>query len=279
MRIWAHTIVRNEERYIWYAVMSIIDYVDKVLIWDTGSEDSTLKIIEEIKKARPGKVSFKEVGKVNPEEFTKVRQKMLDESRCDWFVLIDGDEVWWEESIKKLTGTIQREGDTLETIVTPTYNIVGDIYHYQEKVAGGYEIDGRRGHFSLRAINRNIPGLYLKKPHGTQGFFDKNGILIQERPKKFRKFLNAPYMHFTHMVRSSTKKLDLRVPKRGIKLKYEIGIPFPRDFYYPEVFFRPRPNIVPAPWQKMSFLFWARALVETPLRKIKRRVIPAKSGY
>jgi glycosyltransferase involved in cell wall biosynthesis len=280
MKVWAHTLVKNEERYVWYAVMSVIDWVDKILIWDTGSTDKTVEIIKEIKKVYPDKVDFKEVGEVDPQKFTKVRQKMLDATTSDWLILIDGDEVWWEDSIKAMISTVRTEGDTLETIVNSPYNIVGDIYHYQEEAAGRYEIDGRRGHFSFRAINRKIPGLHLKKPHGIQGFFDRNGALIQERPKKFRKFLDAPFMHFTYMARSSSREKDLKVPKRDIKLKYELGIPFPRDFYYPEVFFRSRPAIVPSPWRKIRKDYFLRAFMETPIRRLKRRMVKSdKIGY
>ena len=48
-KIWAHTLVKNEERFIWFSVMSVIVNVDKVLIWDTGSTDDTVKIIQKIK--------------------------------------------------------------------------------------------------------------------------------------------------------------------------------------------------------------------------------------
>ncbi len=280
MKVWAHTLVKNEERYIWYAVMSVIDWVDKILIWDTGSTDKTVEIIKEIEKVYPDKVDFKEVGEVDPQKFTKVRQEMLDVTNSDWLILVDGDEVWWEDSIKAVISTVRTEGETLETIITVPYNIVGDIYHYQEEAAGRYEIDGRRGHFSFRAINKKIPGLHLKKPHGTQGFFDRSGTLIQERPKKFRKFLDAPFMHFTYMARSSSREKDLKVPKRDIKLKYELGIPFSLDFYYPEVFFRPRPVIVPSPWQKIKKDYFLRAFMETPIRRLRRRVVKSdKIGY
>ncbi len=280
MKVWAHTLVKNEERYIWYAVMSVIDWVDKILIWDTGSTDKTVEIIKEIEKTHPDKVDFKEVGEVDPQKFTKIRQEMLDETNSDWLILVDGDEVWWEDSIKAVISTVRTEGDILETIVTVSYNIVGDIYHYQEETAGRYEIDGRRGHLSIRALNRKIPGLHLEKPHGTQGFFDKNGILIQERPKKFRKFLDAPFMHFTYMARSSSREKDLKVPKRDIKLKYELGISFPLDFYYPEIFFRPRPAIVPSPWRKIRKDYFLRAFMETPIRRLKRRMVKSdKIGY
>lgn len=279
MKIWTHTLVRNEERYIWYAVMSVIDQVDKILIWDTGSDDATVKIIKEIKRLRPEKVSFKQVGKVNPDEFTKVRQKMLNETQSDWFILVDGDEVWWDDSIKKVVRMIQKEGDLLESIANRYYNIVGDIYHYQEEAAGRYEIDGQRGHLTIRAMNKNIPGLHIAKPHGQQGFFDRSGLLIQERPRKLRRFLDVSYLHFTHLPRSSSREKDLKVPKRDIKLKHELGISFPLDFYYPEVFFRPRPSIVSSPWEKMDYKFLLKAYTLTLPRKIKRRTIKGPSGY
>ena len=279
MKIWVHTLVKNEERYIWYAVMSVIDHVDKILIWDTGSEDKTIKIIKEVKKKYPEKVDFRQIGEVTSAGYTKTRQEMLDNTNSNWFLILDGDEVWWEDSIKTLVETIQKERNTLETIVTPSYVLVGDIYHYQEEAAGRDEIDGRRGHLTIRAMNRTIPGLYTTKPHGQHGYFDENGTLIQERPRKFRKFLNVYNMHFTHLPRSSTREMDAKVPKRDIKLKRELGISFPKDFYYPEVFFRPKPSIVASVWEKMDLGFTLKASLLTIPRKIKRRLIKGGSGY
>ena len=280
MKIWAHSLVKNEERYLWFAVRGIIDFVDKVLLWDTGSTDRTLEIIKELKKRYPLKIEFKEVGNVTPEGFTKVSQQMLDETDADWFIIVDGDEVWWDESIKRVVETIEKKGNELELIVNPVVNCVGDIYHYQEEAAGNYQIDGRRGHMNIRAVNCKIPGLHFEKPHGTRGLYDADGMLIQERPHSRRLFLNdAPLMHFTNLIRSSNRGKDLLVPKRDIKLKYELGTPFQKDFFYPEAFFRERPKIIPSPWKKMNAAFCLRALVETPPRRIKRRLFKSKIGY
>ena len=49
MKIWAHTLVKNEEKFVWYSVMSIISHVEKVLLWDTGSTDNTPEILKELK--------------------------------------------------------------------------------------------------------------------------------------------------------------------------------------------------------------------------------------
>src|SRR4030042_3759282 len=106
--IWAHVLVKNEERYLWYAVASVIDFVDKVLLWDSGSTDGTLGIIAELIKKYPGKIDFKKVKIETPEGFTGVRQQMLEETASDWILVVDGDEVWWEDSVKKVVETINQ---------------------------------------------------------------------------------------------------------------------------------------------------------------------------
>jgi len=278
-KIWAHTLVCNEENYLWYSVSSVIDYVDKILLWDTGSTDNTLKIVDELRKKYGRKIEFKEVGEVDPNRFTQIRQKMLDQTISEWFLIIDGDEVWSKESIKKLTGLIKGNRDTLDSIVSPNYNIIGDIYHYQEEKAGGYQIDNHRGHVNIRAINRCIPGLYFAKPHGQQGLFNKDNVLIQDLSKDRRKFLDYPYLHFTNMPRSTNGENDAKVPKRAEKLKLEIGKRFPKGFVYPEVFYQPSPLCVPSPWKKMSKQTYLASLLLTIPRKIKRRIFKSRSGY
>ncbi|MCS7091834.1 MAG: glycosyltransferase [Patescibacteria group bacterium] len=280
MSIWSHTVVKNEDRYIWYSLMSVIDYVDRMLVWDTGSTDKTIDIIRHIQKRFPKKLDFVEVGDVSIDEFTHVRQQMLEQTKSDWVLILDGDEVWWDDSIKRITDLINSHGHLFESIITRYVNVVGDIYHYQEEAAGKYSIDEHKGHVTIRAMNMSIPGLKVDKPHGQQGFFDKNGILIQYRDYNKRKYIpELGYMHFTHLPRSTRRESEANVPKRLMKYKHEIGISFPKDFYYPEVFFRERPEIVDSVWRKMDMQFFLSSLIQTPLRKIKRRIYEGKGGY
>jgi hypothetical protein len=50
LKITAHTLVKNEARFVWYSVMSVIEHVDKILLWDTGSTDGTKEILKKISK-------------------------------------------------------------------------------------------------------------------------------------------------------------------------------------------------------------------------------------
>src|SRR6185369_16339909 len=105
--------------------------VDKILLWDTGSTDNTSKIIADLIKLYPEKITSKQLGPTNAQTLPILRQKMLMDSECDWFIVLDGDEIWLEESIKKVINEIKTNKDSLDAIVVPFYNLVGDIYHYQ----------------------------------------------------------------------------------------------------------------------------------------------------
>ena len=178
-----------------------------------------------------------------------------------------------------MTNTIKLEGGGLDSVVCRHYNLLGDIFHHDAEKNGNYHIDGVRGHINIRAINRNIGGLDVKRPHGQQGFFDGRGVLIQDLSKVRRRFLDGKlYLHFTHLERSSGRNQDSAVPKRELKYRRELGIEFPKDFYYPEVFFRPRLEMIPSPWLPAPRFYKLLGSAINYPRSIKK-VLLSKSGY
>ncbi len=266
----AHVLVKNEENFIWYSIMSVINSIDKVMIWDTGSTDKTLEIISEIKGMYPDKIEYKEIGEIDKQEYPTIRQQMMNATKSDWVFILDGDEMWWRNSIEKVVDFIKQKGSSYESIVVPTINLVGDMFHFQEKNAGKYKFGKIRGHYNLRFVNKNIPGLHVSEDYGKEGFFDGENKPIQNREAEKIKFLDTPYLHATHLHRSPK---DKNVMQRNKKMKYEIGIEFPKDFYYPESFFVDRPETVSNVWKNMDNSYKFRAFFETPLRKLKRRIL------
>jgi len=279
MQIWAQTLVKNEENWLWYSVTSIAPYVDKILIWDTGSTDGSLEIEKELAKKFSGKIDLKTRKIDSAADFTDVRQEMLDATKSDWFIIVDGDEIWFNDSIEKVVDTIKDEGNNIESIIVPTINLVGDIFHRQTGSAGRYKFGNKIGHYNLRAVNRSIPGLHSQGEHGVWGWADGENKMVQDRDPEQIKFVNAPYLHTTFLPRGGSVIKDLEVIKRSKKLKHELGESFPLDFYYPEVFFRDKPEIVPSPWNTTSPSFKFKAFFETPFRKIKRRIWWGRAGY
>ncbi|RJR28746.1 glycosyltransferase [Candidatus Microgenomates bacterium] len=280
MKISAHMLVKNEEKFLWYAAMSVINQVDELLLWDTGSTDKTKEIIKEIKKKFPTKTKTNYLDDIDASSFANARQEMLNTSTGEWILIVDGDEVWWDDTISEVRSIIDFSGNKYESIVTRYQNAIGDIYHFQNEKAGKYAIDGVVGHLTIRAMSMSIPHLHTSKPHGQNGYFDGKGILVQNRPAQRRVHLKGVgYMHFTHLMRSSGRDLDAMVVKRKNKYKFESGLPVSRDFYYPEVFFRPKPAVVPGVWEANSLSYKTRALLEYCPRQAKRRFIKGRSGY
>ena len=279
MKVWAQTLVKNEERWLWYSVSSVIDQVDKLLLWDTGSTDGSLEIEKQLARIYPDKIVLKQRIINSPEEFTQVRQEMLEATTSDWFIVLDGDEIWYEDSIKKVLETINKAGNDIESIVVPTINLVGDIFHRQPESAGRYKFGNRTGHYNLRAVKRTIPGLHSQGIHGVWGWADEEGKMIQDRSADKVKFVDAPYLHTTFLPRGGGRSSDVEVIKRSKKLKYELGDSLPKDFHFPEAFFLDKPDNIPSPWEVMSTGFKFRALIETPLRKLKRKLWKGKAGY
>lgn len=268
-KIWGHMLVKNEDKYIYFAILSIIDHIERLLIYDTGSIDRTVKIINFLKEKYPHKIEFEQFRNADAKEITQLRQKMLDDTKSDWFLLIDGDEVWWEDSIKRVIQTIDKDGDKLYALVNPVVNLVGDIYHYQDEGAGNYEILGRKGHYNIRVINRRIKGLHLKNSYPLEGYYDGKDVLIQSIDEKLL-FVDVPILHFSHLERSSLGNSSQETLHRK-KYKYELGNKFEKDFKYPETLYIERPYFVDNPWISSSIVYRLRAGVETPIRKLKRK--------
>ncbi len=96
-------IVKNEEEFLDKCLASVKDYVDELIIVDTGSTDSTV----EIAKKYTDKIYF------HPWEnsFSTARNQALQYATCDWVFQIDGDEELMEGSGIRIREAIQNAGD------------------------------------------------------------------------------------------------------------------------------------------------------------------------
>jgi len=276
-KIIAHCLIRNEECFVWYSINSVLPYIDKIMVWDTGSTDNTVKIIKSIKSS---KILFRQKGPVSSKEFPQIRQQMLSQTseNYPWIMILDGDEVWPKSSIKK-AARFCRQNPQCESIVVRTNNLVGDIYHRLPELAGKYTLAGRRGHLSIRFMNRQaISGLKAKGEHGIQGYYDKNNILIQNRNPQKIKFLDIYYHHATHLRRTGNIQDNKKVPKRSFKYKFSLGTKISNN-QIPKIFFRTHPRIVPKVSAQAPFSFWILSFLFLPLKLLKRIFTPLHHGY
>lgn len=87
-------IAKNEEAFIASAISSVAEIVSEVILVDTGSEDSTVKIAEDL----GARVYYQPW----QDDFSKPRNLSLQYAKSDWILILDADEVIAEQDLSKL---------------------------------------------------------------------------------------------------------------------------------------------------------------------------------
>ncbi len=252
-----HMIVANDDRWVWFAINSVLNYVSKLIIYDTGSVDNTIRIIKSI---RSEKIVFKEIGKVDSFALTKLRQDQVEKTKTDWFLVIDGDEVWPQKSLESVIKAVKNQGENKLGIVVKTGMCVGDIYHFQDEKAGKYKIGNKKGHYNIRFF-RKKDGYHWIYPYPDEAYVDKHNTPIQNTPDRLL-FIDVLYWHLRHLPRST--KI------RNKKIKIELGESQTIDI--PEVFFKKRPQVVLSPFIRFSDKNYIKASLLSPFIKLKRTI-------
>lgn len=123
-----HAVVKNEP-FIYYSIKSVYDYCDKILLYDTGSTDNTLRdicklIIEDTEK----KITFRQIPLDFNEELWSLdniqgfikenhgkmsvgrcRQMQIDETTTKYFMLVDGDEIHYKMGMIRIVNELLKE--------------------------------------------------------------------------------------------------------------------------------------------------------------------------
>ena len=263
-KITACMIVKNEDRFVWYAVNSVLPFVSRFLITDTGSTDKTGQIIKSIKSP---KITIFTKKNASPGLLTKYRQQQTDMVKSGWMWIVDADEVYPQKTAEKITLTINRQS-SLDGIIVRRFDLLGDIYHFQDESIGSYNQFGKIGHFVLRLINKDhFPALQVLGDYPNE-YFAQNGISIKARGKNNFAFVEDRIFHAMYLPRSTNGNILSNVINRQ-KYKIEMGHPIDKKFL-PKVFFTPHPDIVPEVLQKRSIFYFIIACLLTPLKTLKR---------
>lgn len=249
--ITAHMIVKNEERWIWFSIMSVIDHVDKMIIFDTGSIDSTVKIIKDILLVEKykGKIIFEEKKDINKDNFYLLRQEQLERTNTDYFLVVDGDEIWYKTTLLELHKLINSKDIQSDLVAIKFVNCAGDIYHYRNFNRETYCIKNITGSITVRLYSMQIKGIKCAGIYGIEGYFDENNKPVQES-KWHIEILEGFYIHMSLLQRSGVRKGDFSIAYRRKKLGADWDCKFDENFKYPEVFYLERPKNVWNPWAK-----------------------------
>lgn len=212
-RITTHTIVKNEQNWIKPALLSVIDQVDRLLVWDTGSTDKTPAIIKSINSP---KIVFSQKGSVDRQQLVNLRNLQLKATQTPWFLILDGDEIWPKNNIIQLIKAMEKAQSNTIALVNRTKNCIGDLHHFFPESKGQYHIGPWQGHLNIRAI-KNLPGLQVVGEYPDEAYIYQ-GKKLQNQPERLE-FVDTWYLHTTHLKRTDWRH-SLKVIDRLKKFKF-----------------------------------------------------------
>ena len=234
--ITAHMVVRNEDQWVWFAIMSVIDYVDKMIIFDTGSIDKTVDVIQTIidKPIYSEKIIFEKIGAVSIQEFPKIRQRQIDMTSSDYILVVDGDEIWWKDGILELKRIL--EEDSPSRVAVRFICPCSDLFHYRDYNRELYTdnmVNVPQGSVTTRCISMKIPGLRCTGDYGVEGYYCDKGEIMEYDAVLMENY----YFHCSKLRRSSAVWGDESIIYRRKKIFDDWDYEFPKDYKYPEVFY------------------------------------------
>lgn len=251
-------MVRNEEYWIWYSLMSVYPHVDEILLFDNGSIDATVDIVKSMPQIADKLTLFENWG---GESEVANRDAILAEARArgaTHILKLDGDEVHVDEALAfcrkllevhehnpPLSDPVRNHGVPLDH--TPTDGALVKHIGFKPIHPGFAGPDTCRPHdlaqpdtdhgcynFAIRiASTAGLEGNGLE--WGQHGYLEHGDIYIQSSPHT----LWLPglwYYHLSWHPRSSVRGGDGRYGRAPQDLG---SVPLPAHVYPPPVLFRP----------------------------------------
>jgi len=211
-----HSVVKNEP-FIYYSIKSVYDYADKILLYDTGSNDeNTLKDIHKLlEEDIKHKIIFKQIPldfdeskwtSENVNEFAekykgkmsvgKVRQMQLDNTDTEFCMIVDGDEIHYKETMNKIIN---------EVLPNITDNIIAINIPFISFYDMNYKIINDN---TGRIFRVNEVKMGERSPNHFH-CFKNTGLPIEITSKRYLTYTNLmPYAHFEVFLKPWRRKVN-----------------------------------------------------------------------
>jgi glycosyltransferase involved in cell wall biosynthesis len=244
----AHMVLYNEEKWLKFAILSVLPHVESLIIFDTGSTDKTVEIIKQIKS---NKILFFEKGKVNRRELIVLRNEQIEMTKTKWFMIADGDEAYPNRIFDKFNAI---DTERFLGVFLKNHMCVGDVFHELPARYGKYKLCGEAGHLNMRFYQKH-DGWKWWGEYPLEFYGDEKGNSINQMCDKLF-FLDDYYWHMSFLERSGDASRN--------HVKYHLGEKINDEL--PEGL---RGDVL----EKRSFEYIARSLIETPIRYLKNIIL------
>lgn len=193
-------IVKNEERFLARCLASVKDYVDEIIVVDTGSTDKTA----EIAKRYNAKVYYHKW----QNHFSRARNLSLRYATCDWVLVMDADEEIEKKDVLKLKEVIK--ANDKDVLYVPVINrksggVKSESLIYTERLYRnhlGFHYTGpvhnllnHNGKIKRENIRLYHYGYYLNKDV-MEAKFKRSSVLLEEWIER-DKLNPTPYYYLT----------------------------------------------------------------------------------
>lgn len=190
-------IVKNEEAHLANCLRSVTDVCDELIVVDTGSTDRTVEIATEF-----GATVFEFTW---IDDFSAARNYALEQSRCEWNLVLDADEVLDPESIPALRaflaqppaigrlqiisrfvqdGEVRFARDSISRLLPREVRFSGRVHEQVvsslERIDTGIQVH-HEGYFQTNKSDRNIPLLFKELESKPNDLY-----LLQHIAKEYR---------------------------------------------------------------------------------------------
>jgi len=194
-------IVKNEENNLDRCLNSIAEYVEDIVIVDTGSTDDTKKIAE---KYTSKVYDFKWCN-----DFSKARNFSISKASNDWVLILDADEVIYEfdkEKIEKfininskVVGRIKRinpfeDGKEIKKYIERVNRVFNKNYFHYEGIIHEQVVSKDGSQYSMKSIDIEADHIgYLNEVINGTNKLERNIDLLMEAIKSNP---NDPYLYY-----------------------------------------------------------------------------------
>lgn len=100
-------LTMNDLYWIPYTLSAIVGWFDRVVIYDVGSKDGTLDVLRWFKDNSKCEILLEEFPFVEPKAQLAFRNALIADAQSEYYIQVDGDEVWSEDSLKALSNEFE----------------------------------------------------------------------------------------------------------------------------------------------------------------------------
>lgn len=206
-------LVKNDEYWLPYVLKAISGWFSRYVIYNVGSEDRTKDIIDGFVRTESLDADLLVRHLPHCDQHTQIcfRNSMIVEAENDWYLLVDGDELWPQDSILSLLNEMH--------VMMREYEESGKIYGIVRRMEVGHDLK------TIHGVHERVPHhrVYHRSAYWKGTHPGEEPVIAQKPKREFNFHDDVRLYHFHQPLRSSKDDQALRRLNRRFRNTYVRG--------------------------------------------------------